>query len=397
VRCGARRPQALTRLDRRRRGPLHVPACASCTTPPAPHPPPPSTPRHGGVSAAEGRRKDRRSKAIDEAPSFGDALAAGTIGAEHVDALANATASIDDAIKRDLLAGEADLLGHATGMSPEQFARHCSERIRRLERDHGIERNRQQRRNTYLTRKRNVATGMTDGRFSFHPELANQIFRAIDLEIDAMVAAGIKRGEAEFLTRTYDRNRLAAEALGRLLAGGHQAARPLQADITVICDHDTLLTGRLHEHSICETTDGLPLPPASVARLLCEGRVSPVVVDTNGVALDVGREVRNANRHQRRALRSMYRNCAFHGCDVPFERCEVHHIIPWERGGRTDLDNLLPLCSRHHHVVHESGWTLRLAPDRTLTITLPDGTIHATTRPDIADARTRSRRRRTAA
>ena len=353
--------------------------------------------RHGGVSAAEGRRKERRSKAIEQAPSFGGALADGTIGSEHVDALANATATLDDAIKTELLAGEADLLADAAEMTPEQFARRCNERVRRLERDHGIERNRQQRNNTYLRRKRNMGTGMTDGWFSFHPELANQIFRAIDREVDAMIAAGIQRGEAEFLSRTFDRNRLAAEALGALLAGGHQAVRPLQADISVICDHETLLTGHLHESSVCETSDGLPLPPASIARLLCEGRISPVVVDTNGVVLAVGREIRHANRHQRRALRAMYRTCAFHGCDTPFERCEMHHIVPWERGGPTDLENLLPLCSRHHHVVHEGGWHLDLGPDRSLTITRSDGTVHATTRPDVAAERSRERRRQPAA
>jgi hypothetical protein len=40
-----------------------------------------------------------------------------------------------------------------------------------------------------------------------------------------------------------------------------------------------------------------------------------------------------------------------------------------------------PLCSRHHHLVHELGWRLDLAPDRTLTISQPDGTIVAETRP----------------
>ena len=40
--------------------------------------------------------------------------------------------------------------------------------------------------------------------------------------------------------------------------------------------------------------------------------------------------------------------------------------------------NKFPLCDRHHHFVHEGGWRLHLAPDRTLTVTLPDGrtTIH---------------------
>jgi hypothetical protein len=35
-----------------------------------------------------------------------------------------------------------------------------------------------------------------------------------------------------------------------------------------------------------------------------------------------------------------------------------------------------PLCSSHHHLVHEGGWTLTLTPDRTITLTRPDGTIH---------------------
>ncbi|HZY09078.1 MAG TPA: HNH endonuclease, partial [Ilumatobacteraceae bacterium] len=43
--------------------------------------------------------------------------------------------------------------------------------------------------------------------------------------------------------------------------------------------------------------------------------------------------------------------------------------------GLTDIDNLVPLCGRHHHLVHEGSWKLHLAADRTLTITRPDGRI----------------------
>ena len=39
--------------------------------------------KHSGVSAAEGLRREKRSKAIEHAPSFGDALASGSIGAEE--------------------------------------------------------------------------------------------------------------------------------------------------------------------------------------------------------------------------------------------------------------------------------------------------------------------------
>ena len=54
--------------------------------------------------------------------------------------------------------------------------------------------------------------------------------------------------------------------------------------------------------------------------------------------------------------------------------CKIHHVWFWEHGGPTDLDNLLPICSRHHHAVHDDGWKLKLLPDRTFEVTFPDGT-----------------------
>ena len=352
--------------------------------------------RHAGVSAAEGLRREKRSKAIEDAPSFGDALASGSIGAEHVDALANAVASTTGDVQAEFLAEHDRLAATAAALTPEQFARHCRDRVRRLERAHGIERNRQQRRETFLSWKKNVATGMLDGRFSLHPELANQLTRALDREIAAMIAEGETARDPEFVDRSFSRGRVAAEALGRLIAGGHQAIRPLEADITLICDHETVRTGTLHDHGICETGDGVPVPPASIARLMCEGRITPVIVDGDGVVLNAGRTIRHANRHQRRALRAMYRTCAIAGCEVPFDRCEIHHIDWYERGGATDLANLVPVCSRHHHLVHEGWCSLQLAADRTLTVVAADGTVHSTSVPEHADTH-RRRRRRTAA
>jgi predicted restriction endonuclease len=56
----------------------------------------------------------------------------------------------------------------------------------------------------------------------------------------------------------------------------------------------------------------------------------------------------------------------------PFHHCSIHHIDYWENGGPTDLDNLIPLCSRHHHKAHEGGWKLSLNPNnRQLTVNYP--------------------------
>lgn len=66
-----------------------------------------------------------------------------------------------------------------------------------------------------------------------------------------------------------------------------------------------------------------------------------------------------------------------------FDRCELHHIIWWRHGGLTDLANLIPLCSVHHHNVHDDGWMITLGDNRELTLRLPDGTIGTTGPPTI--------------
>lgn len=119
----------------------------------------------------EGKRKERRSKTLDDAPAFGDALADGAIGAEHVDALADATSKLDDDVKASLLDEAPDLLGAATTMSLERFGRHLRDRARRLERDNGIERNARQRRETFLSRKLNGATGRSSSPSRTAPSL----------------------------------------------------------------------------------------------------------------------------------------------------------------------------------------------------------------------------------
>jgi len=120
------------------------------------------------------------------------------------------------------------------------------------------------------------------------------------------------------------------------------------------------------------------------AAVACLGGVTPVVVGADGVRLFLGREARLANRAQRRALRVLYRTCAL--CEVPFDHCQIHHVSWFRLGGGTDVANLLPLCNRHHHLAHEGGWQLHLAPDRTLTITRPGGRATAHGPPKVRAA-----------
>jgi hypothetical protein len=69
----------------------------------------------------------------------------------------------------------------------------------------------------------------------------------------------------------------------------------------------------------------------------------------------------------------MYTTCAIPDCHIAARHCQPHHVHWWRHGGSTTLDNLLPLCSRHHHAVHEGGWVLTLGADHLYTMSHPDG------------------------
>lgn len=150
-------------------------------------------------------------------------------------------------------------------------------------------------------------------------------------------------------------------------------------EIGILIDLDTLLHG-IHEHSVCETYDNMPIPVSAVRRLCCDAEIIPHVLDGQGEVTDLGRSTRTVNRAQRRRLRAMHKTCIGPDCDVPFEQCEIHHIVFWRFNGCSDIDNLAPVCRRHHHLAHEGGWTLTMTSDRIVTWTRPDGVIHSTER-----------------
>jgi len=67
----------------------------------------------------------------------------------------------------------------------------------------------------------------------------------------------------------------------------------------------------------------------------------------------------------------------------------MHHLAEWDDFGPSDIDNLIPVCSFHHHRVHQGRWRLQLdASTRQLTVTLPDSTHHTTSLPDLLAERT---------
>ena len=95
--------------------------------------------------------------------------------------------------------------------------------------------------------------------------------------------------------------------------------------------------------------------------------------------LDIGRTTRTVPAHLYKAVILRDRHCQFPGCTQPPSVCEVHHLIPWAKGGPTSLGNLRLFCRFHHQIaIHRWGWKITCHPDGTRTATGPDGrTLHS--------------------
>jgi len=107
-------------------------------------------------------------------------------------------------------------------------------------------------------------------------------------------------------------------------------------------------------------------------RLACDCDIAKLLMDPTGNEINLDRAQRRVSSTQRRLLWLRDGGCMFPGCGRPPGWCEAHHIVFWESGGLTNLDNLCLLCSRHHHLCHEGGFRLERVGGE-LVFHRPDG------------------------
>ncbi len=101
--------------------------------------------------------------------------------------------------------------------------------------------------------------------------------------------------------------------------------------------------------------DGTPIFAEALRRVACD--CSLLATGGDGEALTIGRRARTIPPAIRRALMLRDRGCAFPGC-THASFLHGHHVRHWLHGGETSLENLLMLCTAHHCLIHEGGWTV---------------------------------------
>ncbi len=134
--------------------------------------------------------------------------------------------------------------------------------------------------------------------------------------------------------------------------------------IMVTIDHQQLLTDCTQANLLAT---GEELSAGQLRQLACDAEILPIVMSGPSQVLDLGQSRRLVDANQRAALHLRDRGCVFPECDAPPTWCEAHHIVPWQQGGPTNLDNLALLCRKHHRLIEpdpkhspEQQWQARI-------------------------------------
>ncbi|WP_419919465.1 DUF222 domain-containing protein [Candidatus Poriferisocius sp.] len=140
-------------------------------------------------------------------------------------------------------------------------------------------------------------------------------------------------------------------------AGDNQTdPAPQATTLLVKVDYDAL-TGQLKNAGLI---DGTPISVDELRHIACDAGVVPAIFNTDGIPLYLGRKQRAASQTQKLGLHARDQHCV--GCRLRATACEVHHILWWERGGTTNIDNLVLLCPSCHTKIHKHGHTLTTDP-----------------------------------
>jgi len=317
-----------------------------------------------------------RGRTLQQLARLEAAVKAGDVSGAHVDATTRALRQVP-AARRPVLAATVEGLVHVAASVPaHEFEERLKLEARKLLDDDGQSRLQQQKRSIRLRCWVDRVFGMWRAALSLDPQTAVWVDKRIQDEVDRLFTDGVPDDSPD---DPIERQQyLAALAVLSLLEGrGGRSGRP---EVIAVLDATTL-----DENGEPIIDCGLPvdIPRDAWGDLLARAKTHVVAI-WPPADLELGRSQRLASAAQRRVLRALYPTCAVPDCTVRFSRCKVHHVWWWEHGGPTDLDNLLPLCGQHHVAVHDGGWKLKLLPDRTLTITFPNGTTMTTGPPSRA-------------
>ena len=155
---------------------------------------------------------------------------------------------------------------------------------------------------------------------------------------------------AQQLRREDERLSYEQAMFDALMAGGPGPAGPVAPVPHVVIglpDYAKLLRQEGDE-TIFALTDGTTMTGKElVAREMATFGVVGLYDPVSG-GLNLYREQRLATWKQRVLLAAETILCPSPGCTTPASQCQVHHLVAWEQGGETNIENLSMACAVHN-------------------------------------------------
>ena len=354
------------------------------------------------MSRSDARSRVRTAAAVGAMPVVQDAVEEGRISAANARRLADAL----DKTSAGEVEADGELLAKAESLPAERFAKEAKRWTAERQADGGEAEFRRLRARRAV-RVWDGDDGMVHLYGQFDPVSGRRIRSRLDKEAHRLLDADNKQahggGAGNNSARGLfdgDENRVRGGAGKRRARAGGGGGRSLQQCMADAFENmtagiagggkpyaDIALVARLDpetEKLMASTGDGDPLPAGVIERLAGESSWFGLVLSAKGVPIWKGRNIRRATESQFQALMALYGGCA--GCGEPDEnKVHAHHMDPFAWGGRTDLDNLMPLCWGCHARIHDHGWQVVAAGDSKHTIRPPDRIHHGPARqPDTA-------------
>jgi hypothetical protein len=309
------------------------------------------------VSSNAAYAQVRTAHALENLPATAQALREGKIGAQQAAAICH---SVDRAQKTRLEPGslERNLLGAAATMDAAELKHEYNRLLYRADQEAGVAAEEER----YKRRWLNLWKPSYSEGFKLEAELDPETGCMFRAALHALMGKPAKDDDRNPAQRRHDALR---ELTKRALDSGELPERGGEKPhLFVLANLETL---QMEPGSRLASLDwGTEVTGATAGRIACDASITPVCVDSEGAVEYVGRSSRTVPPKMRQALNVRDRHCRHvGGCDVDAHLCEPHHIIPFWKGGPTELWNLTLRCDRHHRLLHpENQRFYRQAADK---------------------------------
>ena len=296
-----------------------------------------------------------------ELPALAAAVAAGTVGEDHIRAVCAAIDALPSCVSPcDAADAERTLVRHATKLDAAVVTR-LGHRIADYLNPDGrfTDADRARRRGVHLSPQgpdgMSRLTGLLD------PE-ARAYFEALEAAVrpgrhqtpDSDPEARDDRTPAQ---RCHDALKLGLEiAIGSGGLGMHRGHPVTVVATTTLAELDqaahAAVDPSIQMPAPAQTGAGSRLPMPDLIRMAAKAIHYLAVFDEHtGRPLYLGRQKRIATADQRLICYARDRGCTHPNCLEPGYHCEVHHAREWADGGPTDADNLFFACGSDHGAV----------------------------------------------